>query len=83
MIFSGDLASIAKKPYSFVIFWGLGVRALSLPLDPPMVGPLLSEVVLSGISMFTITVVPTKSDSEVMICLQIYQGLIIDRSLVY
>ena len=29
------------------------------------------------------TVVPTKSDSEVMICLQSYQGLIIDRSLVY
>ena len=28
-------------------------------------------------------VLPTKSDSEVMFCLQSYQGLIIDRSLVY
>ena len=29
------------------------------------------------------TVVPTKSDSETMFCLQSYQGLRIDRSLVY
>ena len=28
-------------------------------------------------------VLPTKSDSDVMLCLQSYQGLIIDRSLVY
>ena len=32
---------------------------------------------------YTCTVVPTKSDSDVMFCLQSYQGLIIDRSLVY
>ena len=30
-----------------------------------------------------ITVLPAKSDSEVMFCLQRYQGLIINRSLVY
>ena len=29
------------------------------------------------------TVVPTKSDSNVMFCLQRYRGLRIDRSLVY
>ena len=29
------------------------------------------------------TVLPAKSDSDVMFCLQIYQGLIIDRSRVY
>ena len=29
------------------------------------------------------TVVPTKSDSEVMFCLQSYQGPIMDRSLVF
>ena len=28
-------------------------------------------------------ILPAKSDSEVMFCLQSYQGLIIDRSLVY
>ena len=29
------------------------------------------------------TVMPAKSDRDVMFCLQCYQGLIIDRSLVY
>ena len=29
------------------------------------------------------TVLPAKSDSDVMFCLQCYQGVIIDRSLVY
>ena len=29
------------------------------------------------------TVLPAKSDSDFMICLQSYRGLIIDRSLVY
>ena len=29
------------------------------------------------------TVLPAKSDSDFMFCLQSYQGLIIDRSLVY
>ena len=29
------------------------------------------------------TVLPAKSDSDIMFCLQIYQVLIIDRSLVY
>ena len=29
------------------------------------------------------TVVPAKSDSDVMFCLQSYQGLLIDKSLVY
>ena len=31
----------------------------------------------------SVTVVPTKSDSDVVICLQSYQGFRIDRSLVY
>ena len=31
----------------------------------------------------TSTVLPVKSDSDVMFCLQSYQGLRIDRSLVY
>ena len=31
----------------------------------------------------SVTVLPAKSDSDVMFCLQSYQGLIIDRSLVY
>ena len=29
------------------------------------------------------TILPAKSDSDFMFCLQSYQGLIIDRSLVY
>ena len=29
------------------------------------------------------TVLPAESDSDAMVCLQSYQGLIIDRSLVY
>ena len=39
----------------------------------------------SGSTLFVIkaTVLPAKSDSGVMFCLQSYQGLIIDRSLVY
>ena len=31
----------------------------------------------------TVTVLPAKSESDVMFCLQSYQGLIIDRSLMY
>ena len=34
-------------------------------------------------SMVLLIVMPAKSDSDVMFCLQSYQGLIIDRSLVY
>ena len=30
-----------------------------------------------------LTILPAKSDSDVMFCLQSYQGLMIDRSLVY
>ena len=37
------------------------------------------QVILSSL----LTVLPAKSDSDVMFCLQSYQGLIIDRSLVY
>ena len=33
--------------------------------------------------VFPFTVLPVKSDSDVMLCLQSYQGLRIDRSLVY
>ena len=32
---------------------------------------------------YTFTVLPAKSDSDIMFCLQSYQGLRIDRSLVY
>ena len=32
---------------------------------------------------YSLTVLPAKSDSDVMFCLQSYQGLMIDRSLVY
>ena len=35
------------------------------------------------VMMLASTVLPAKSDSVVMFCLQSYQGLIIDRSLVY
>ena len=38
---------------------------------------------LSLIVKIPCTVLPAKSDSDVMFCLQSYQGLIIDRSLVY
>ena len=33
--------------------------------------------------MKSVTVLPAKSDSDVIFCLQIYQGPLIDRSLVY
>ena len=35
------------------------------------------------LKMCTSTVLPAKSDSDIIYCLQRYQGLIIDRSLVY
>ena len=39
---------------------------------------------LSSVSCIEVsTVLPAKSDSDFMFCLQSYQGLIIDRSLVY
>ena len=37
----------------------------------------------STLDEYAFTVLPTKSDSDVMFCLQSYQGLKIDRSLVY
>ena len=40
------------------------------------------KCILSGSALFTI-VLPAKSDSYVMFCLQSYQGLRIDISLVY
>ena len=42
-----------------------------------------SYICPSNISLSTATVLPAKSDSGVMFCLHHYQGLIIDRSLVY
>ena len=39
--------------------------------------------VITNTSNKVITVLPAKSDSYVMFCLQSYQGLISDRSLVY
>ena len=41
-----------------------------------------SENHISG-KICVIAVLPVKSDSDFMFCLQTYQGLIIDRSLVY
>ena len=41
----------------------------------------IAEHATDGKNSFT--VLPANSDSDVMICLQSYQGLIIDRSLVY
>ena len=43
---------------------------------------MFQQIVVS-IIVFTNTVVPTKSDSDAIVCLQRYQGLKIDRSLVY
>ena len=34
-------------------------------------------------SQFYATILPAKSDSDIMFCLQSYQGFIIDRSLVF
>ena len=34
-------------------------------------------------NLVTAIVVPAKSDNDIMFCLQSYQGLVIDRSLVY
>ena len=39
--------------------------------------------VITNTSHKVITVMPAKSDSDVMFCLQSYQGLVFDRSLVY
>ena len=41
--------------------------------------PLLS---VEALNEFTHTVLPAKSDNDFMFCLQSYQGIIIDRSLV-
>ena len=44
---------------------------------------ILNEII-NGIKVYhTFTVLPAKSDSDFMFCLQSYHGLIIDRLLVY
>ena len=43
----------------------------------------LEKFISSFKEMLVSTVLPAKSDSDVMFCLQSYQGLRIDRSLVY
>ena len=42
-----------------------------------------AEVGKSYLEFISPSVLPAKSDSDVMFCLQCYQGLILDRSLVY
>ena len=42
-----------------------------------------SQTTTRTTSYYITTVLPAKSDSNFMFCLQSYQGLIIDRSLVY
>ena len=47
---------------------------------------LMAKIVKMAINaryLSTFTVMPAKSDSDFMFCLQCYQGLIINRSLVY
>ena len=46
-------------------------------------GQLVAKNIQSKEGNSAFTVLPAKSDSEVMFCLQSYQGLSIDRSLVY
>ena len=41
------------------------------------------DTLLDLIDVCTVTVLPAKSESDVTFCLQSYQGLRIDRSLVY
>ena len=46
-------------------------------------GVVFRQIVYFYSIQFSGTVLPAKSDSEVMLCLQSYHGLIINRSLVY
>ena len=46
-------------------------------------GQLVAKIIQSKEGNSAFTVLPAKSDNEVMFCLQSYQGLSIDRSLVY
>ena len=58
----------------------LHVFALSAGASPGATG---TETEDGMCFLLYLTVLPAKSDSDVMFCLQSYQGLIIDRSLVY
>ena len=46
-------------------------------------GPLVSFDLDLEVDVAQTTVMPAKSDCDALFCLQSYQGLIIDRSLVY
>ena len=57
------------------------IRKYKLILSPNV--SLLCELIIIFLCGLSTTVLPAKSNSDVMFCLQSYQGLIIDRSLVY
>ena len=59
-------------------FFKLNTKNLCLKwIDKKIIATLLTNI------MLITTVVPAKSDSDVIFCLQSYQGLSIDRSFVY
>ena len=52
-------------------------------VPPESLSSVTTSVLESDYSDEPATVVPAKSDSDIMFCLQSYQGLVIDRLLVY
>ena len=56
---------------------------IKLKADPHLIGISFEGQQLHDTECILDTVLPAKSDSDVMFCLQSYQGLRIDKSLVY
>ena len=84
MLFQGIRTSIAKKSYIVVIVQCGGGGRLSPPLDTPMIHEMqIIRHCCLQLNKETYTVLPAKSDSDAMFCLQSYQGLVSDKSLVY
>ena len=76
MIMFCNLQFEDDRKYIYIFIGGFSLSLLML---------LISLVIFFRFRLVTLTntVVPAKSDSDVMFCLQCYQGLIIDISLVY
>ena len=66
----------------FIFECDLSIKGLTI-WNCTVFKPLKRGLIIHQFRLQISTVVPAKSDSDVMFCLQSYQGLIIDRSLVY
>ena len=83
-------SEIRKNNQVYTPIWGPELNYIYNPTPQDMHNILFqvwkNPQVNKGINNYTITattVLPAKSDNDIMFCLQSYQGLIMDRSRVY